>query len=164
MFKFSVLKCSLVLTLVAIAGLVPSARADGFVCDATHESLRIQVYNRTQPEDGTRNVAVLVLSDPSKAKGERTLMRFDADNDGLTNSGAHYTVVVKPLILPMVDRAVQGIQLGQLREVVLGIDFSYHYPIPGDDRVAGVLELYQLNGDELFVDLDCRRYLKGSSI
>jgi len=164
MFKFPVLKSSLVLTLVAIAGLVPSAHADGFVCDATHESLRVQVYNRTQPEEGTRNVAVMVFSDPSKPKGERTLMRFDADNDGLTNSGTRYTVIVEPMLVPMVDLAVQGIQLGQLKEVGLSIDFSYHYPIPGDDRVAGVLELYQFNGDELFVDLDCRRYLKGSSL
>jgi len=162
MLKFRILKNRFFLSLLAVVSFSAQVRADGFVCDATHESLRIQVYNRTHPRDGTRNVAVMVLSDPSKVRGERTLMRFDADNDELSNHGAIYTAWVEPEIETLLDRRVQGIQLGQLREIVLRVDFSYRYPIGHKTLVPGVLELYQLNGDQLWVDLDCRRYLKGS--
>jgi hypothetical protein len=160
MSKFQILKNTL--AVLVVGSLAQVARADGFVCDATHESLRIQVYNRTQASEGTRNVAVMVLSDPSKPRGQRTLLRFEADNDGLTNDGARYTATLLPRISPLLDQQVQGIQLGNLHEVALKIDFSYRYPVGNDDLVAGVLELTQNNGDQLWVDLDCTRYLKGS--
>jgi hypothetical protein len=160
MSKFQILKHTL--ALLVLGSFAQGARADGFVCDATHESLRIQVYNRTQPREGTRNVAVMVLSDPSKARGHRTLLRFEADNDGLTNDGARYTATLLPRISPFLNQQVQGIQLANLHEVSLKIDFSYHYPIGNEELVAGVLELTQVNGDQLWVDLDCTRYLKGS--
>jgi hypothetical protein len=140
-----------------------TAHSDGFVCDSTHESLRIQVYNHTQPRSGTRNVAVMVLSDPSKPWGERTLARFTAEADGLTNRGATYVAVLSRssnLLSATESRRLQGLQLGQLEEIVLNIDFSYTYPVGHGDFVAGVLELNQISGDQLWVDLDCRRYLK----
>ncbi len=158
--KFQNLKHAL--AVIVVGSFAQGVLADGFVCDATHESLRIQVYNRTQAVEGTRNVAVMVLSDSSKPRGQRTLLRFDADNDGLTNDGARYSATLLPRISPLMDRQVQGIQLGQLHEVALKIDFSYRYPVGNDDLVAGVLELTQMNGDQLWVDLDCTRYLKGS--
>lgn len=158
-----------ILSLCAFFGATV-AHADGFVCDATHESLRIQVYNRTHPREGTRNVAIMVISDPSKARGERTLFRFEADNETVVSQGARYiaTVMTPDMILPNSENPffdaprIQGIQFGQLQEIALEIDFSYRYPVPNGEPVAGVLELYQVNGDQLWVDLDCRRYLKGS--
>ncbi|MEO5666846.1 MAG: hypothetical protein ABIR96_02180, partial [Bdellovibrionota bacterium] len=134
---------------------------DGFVCDSTHESLRVQVYNRTQPGDGTRNVAVMVLSDPSLPRGERTLKRFEADNDTLANQGATYTAIVQRQLQVMSDRQALGVQLGQIQELALSIDFSYRSPVTQNDVVSGVLQITQVNGDQLWVDMDCHHYRKG---
>lgn len=108
------LRSALIFGLMGLAPL--TARADGFVCESTHESLRIQVYNQTQPEAGTRNVAVMVLSDPSKPQGARTLARFRADHDDLSNSGARYTAVLDPAGYER-GQTVQDIQIGQLQEI-----------------------------------------------
>lgn len=147
------------------------AQADGFVCDATHESLRIQVYNRTLPGEGTRNVAVMVVSDPLKAPGERTHFRFQADNESLARDGARFvaSVMTPDMISPAGNNPffdsprIQGIQFGQVQELALEIDFSYQNPVADGVVVNGVLELYQVNGDQLWVDMDCRRYLKGAN-
>jgi hypothetical protein len=163
MSKFNLLKTVLgLMTVVAVFVVATSARADGFVCNAVGESLRVKVYNRTQPEEGTRNVAVMVISDPSKPVGQRTLQRFTADNDGVTNSGTRYSASLKPRLRPMMDVQIGGVQVGQIQEVALNIDFSYRYPIGNEGLVAGTLEIYQVNGDQLWMDVDCTRYLKGS--
>ena len=39
------------------------ALADGFKCEQREHAVNIQVFNKTQASEGTRNVAVMILSD-----------------------------------------------------------------------------------------------------
>jgi hypothetical protein len=48
-----------------------NAFADGFKCEQLIHTLKIKVYNNTQPTEGTRNPAVMVLSDSSVAFGKK---------------------------------------------------------------------------------------------
>jgi len=46
-----------------------AAHADGFVCQTVAGDLNIKAYNNTDATSGTRNAAVMVLSDPSVSGG-----------------------------------------------------------------------------------------------
>lgn len=144
------------------AFLATPAFADGFVCEAPAENINIRVFNRTDPGQGTRNVAVMVVSDPSLPFGKRTVARFEADEGRVSNVGTVYTAVMNPQ--PMViSKTIAGMRLAQIQEVLLRVDFKYRRPVEHGTIVGAVLELYNINGDQLWVDMDCARYLKGST-
>jgi hypothetical protein len=140
----------------------PALLADGFICEAPGENLKVQVYNRTHARQGTRNAAVMILSDSSKKYGERTLARFYADNDELSNRGATYVASVQSAKLATNQRRlnVAGLKLAQIQEIILRVDFAYNRPIKAGQRTTGTLEFYRINGDQLWLDVNCVRYLK----
>src|SRR4051812_11764687 len=71
-----------------------AAHADGFVCENLAENLKIRVFNKTNPEQGVRNAAIMIVSDPSVLAGNKTTATFEADNSVLTNDAAVYTAMV----------------------------------------------------------------------
>jgi len=85
---------------VAALGLIASqAKADGFVCNALDTDLTVKVYNHVNPELGTRNPAIMVVSDPSVNAGRKTIARFTDANLTLAKRSSVFEVVAKVRIL-----------------------------------------------------------------
>ncbi len=138
-----------------------AAQADGFRCETVDGSLNVKVYNHTSPEAGTRNAAVMVLSDPSVAHGRKTIARFTDVNDTLSSSGALFTADVD---LRFADsrrkgELILGTKLGQLDEVLVAIDFTYG-ALKAGEETDGAITLVKRDGTEIREDLVCVRYLK----
>jgi hypothetical protein len=138
------------------------AFADGFVCKTAEQDLTIKVFNHTRPEAGTRNAAVMVLSDPAVNEGNQTIARFTDINETVTNVGATYTadVDLRYNDSNLKGRLISGTKLGFLKTIVADVKFSYRTPLENGESTTGTLTLVKRNGDEITRDLDCVRYLK----
>lgn len=139
-----------------------SARADGFVCDSVNENLRVRVYNHTLSEDGTRNPAVMVISDTTVGQGRKTIAKFEGANGSLTADTAFYDAKVD---LRRIDsrrkgELIGGTKLGQLDHIKLDVLFSYADPLEAGEQTDGSLLLEKRNGDVIQIDMVCERYLK----
>jgi long-subunit fatty acid transport protein len=149
---------------IALAALSASsfAHADGFVCKTVEGDLTIKAYNNTQAEEGTRNAAVMVLSDPSIGFGKKTIARFTDLNETLTNVGASYEAKVDLRFNDsnLAGRNIGGTKLGFVKAVVLEVVFSYNTPVSQGSELEGTLTLVKRNGQELTHDVLCKRYLK----
>lgn len=148
-----------------IAGLVlsQSALADGFVCENLEQGIRVKAFHKTQPELGTRNVAVMIVSDPSISVGRKTIATFQADDAVLTNQGSHYNAAVDLRFKASRRKGelIGPTKLGELQNVKLDVAFSYAKPVVHESELAGVVTLVKRNGTEIEIDVMCSRYLKG---
>lgn len=150
----------------AMAGLVllaaTQAQADGFVCQTEDQSLQIKVYNNTQPERGTRNAAVMVLSDPRVQDGRKTIARFTDVNGTLANSGATYEANVDLRFRDSRRKGeyLMGTRLGQLDAIILDVAFSYGSPVRAGDVLHGEIVAIKRSGERLSQWVICNRYLK----
>jgi hypothetical protein len=138
------------------------AQADGFRCETLDGSLSVKAYNHTQPSEGTRNVAVLILSDPAISHGRKTIARFTDVNGTVSGTGAHYIANVD---LRFTDSSrkgelILGTKLGQLDEVQVDVDFAYGMALESGDVVPGMITLIKRDGDVVHEQLECTRYLK----
>jgi hypothetical protein len=150
------------LMIAVLAMGVSNAMADGFVCETLDGALSVKVYNQTHADAGTRNAAVMVLSDNTIQYGRKTIAKFDADNQVLDNRGASYLADVD---LRYNDSGrggenIGGTKLAQLDAIALEIRFAYDVPVNSGEVVEGVLTLIKRNGSEISIDVDCERYLK----
>jgi hypothetical protein len=153
------------LTAAAMAGST-QARADGFRCETTDGSLAVKVFNHTAPSAGTRSAAVLVLSDPAVSHGRKTIASFSDTKSTLSSRGASYVANVDLRTVEarrkgeLISVGGQATKLGQLDEVRVDVDFSYANPVDAEDEVTGEITLVKRNGEKLYGDLECSRYLK----
>ena len=136
--------------------------ADGFICENREQKLEINAFNQTQPRLGTRNAAILVLSNPSVEYGNRTIATFAADTGLLTNQGSAYTAHVDLRYRTSNRRnaAVGPTRLGQLKFIVLDVAFSYARPVPAGTALSAVAILMKRSGEEIRLPMECTRYLK----
>lgn len=146
----------------AMLALGAQAKADGFVCQTNDGALNIRAFNKTQPEKGTRNAAVIVVSDATVAYGNKTIARFDADNTA-KNSGALYTgkVDLRYNDSSRKGELIGGTKLGELKIIKLGVDFSYAAPVEESAELDATLILIKRDGDVIELPTTCARYLKG---
>jgi hypothetical protein len=151
------------LTLIAGLVLSQSALADGFICESQEQSLRIKAFHQTQPELGTRNAAVLIVSDPSINAGRKTIATFHADNTLLSNSGAHYdaSVDLRFKASRRKGELIGPTKLGELQNIKLDVAFTYVAPVADGQEMPGMVTLVKRSGDEIELDVTCTRYLKG---
>lgn len=151
--------------LTLIAGLVLSqtALADGFICESESGSLRVKAFHKTQPEQGTRNAAVLIVSNPLIHQGRKTIATFSADNALLTNKAAHYDASVDLRFKNSRRKGelIGATKLGELQNIKLDVAFSFAKPVADGQEMPGVVTLVKRSGDELEYDVVCTRYLKG---
>ena len=152
---------ALIATLIMIGSV--TAQADGFKCETLERDLNVQVFHKVQPTDGTRNVAIMVLSDPAINHGRKTIARFQEINGTIDNTGATYQAKVD---LRYADsraggELISGTKLGQLATIVLRVAFSYARPVREGDVVPARLSLVKRDGQLIRRDLQCVRYLKG---
>jgi hypothetical protein len=142
-----------------------SVFADGFTCENLDENVRIKVYDKVDADQGTRNVAVMVISDPSISNGKKTTAKFDADNQPVNNQGALYTAKVDLRFNNdnLKGRNFAGTKLGNVDTITLDVDFSYAQPIEDGEQVDGQLIVAKRNGtDDNKLSVTCVRYLKGA--
>ena len=149
--------------LIAIAtlGLSTLTFADGFVCQTLEKDLSIKVYNQTHASAGTKNAAVMVISDNKVSFGRKTIAKFNAPKT-LTNQGAAYVAKVD---LRFTDSSrkgenIGGTKLGYIKTISLDVDFNYGAPLQKGETTPAVLRINKRNGDLIVLDADCSRYLK----
>jgi hypothetical protein len=151
-------------TLIAVALLAVSqaAMADGFKCESTDGVLSVKAYNHTSPDAGTRNAAVMVISDNTIQYGNKTVAKFTDANETLSNQGALYSARVDLRYNDSGRKGelIGGTKLGQLKTIDLDVDFSYAAPEANGSHVEGMLSLVKRNGDVVSIPMDCARYLK----
>ncbi len=151
---------AIVFALAAVLGSSSIALADGFICE--NEQLKVQVYNSTQPEQGTRTAAVLVISDKTVAAGRKTIARFTEAHGVLRNDGASYVANVDLRFSDSSRKGelIGGIKLGELDAIHLGVAFSYATPVAEGTLVPALMTLKKRNGEIAAIGLVCSRYLK----
>ena len=149
--------------IASVLSLSSTAFADGFICEAQNESLKIKVFHQTEPALGTRNSAIMILSNPDVQAGRKTIATFESDAATLTNDGATYTANVDLRFRNSNRRGelVGPTKLGEIKHIVLAVDFSYARPVAAGSQVAGELTLLKRDGDQADIELVCTRYLKG---
>lgn len=152
---------ALIIALVALAGT--AAQADGFVCENAEQGIRVKVYDRTQAGQGTRNAAIMILSDMTVSNGHKTTATFNADDSLVTNKGATYTADVDLRFgsSDLKGRNIGGTKLGMLDTITLDVDYSFNAPVASGTELSGQLILAKRNGDSINLDVSCVRYLKG---
>jgi hypothetical protein len=136
-----------------------SAFADGFVCRGN--DLVVRTYNNVQPSEGTRNAAILVISDKTVKYGRKTIAKFKGENT-LKNSGTNYVANVDLRYNNSKRKGeyIGGTRLGELKTIELYVNYSYANPRSNGSHVEGQLLLNKRNRDVIPVALDCYRYLK----
>jgi hypothetical protein len=146
---------------IAIAMAATSAHAEGFVCETMDGVLKAQVYHQVQPTKGTKNPAIMILSDNTVQHGRKTIATFEAGQT-LDGSAAQYLANVD-LRFKNSDRKGEyllGTRLGELSQVAIDVDFTYSKPVQDGDEVSGVITAVKRNGDTIEADVVCTRYLK----
>jgi hypothetical protein len=149
--------------ILAMAVLMSSAAfAEGFVCENFENALRVKVFNHVTPSEGTRSVAVMVLSDTSIEQGRKTIATISADDFLVTNESAVYSALVDLRYSESSRKGenIAGTKLGQLKYVILDIGFTYARPVPAGTRLEGELILKKRSGEDIRLDVSCWRYLK----
>ncbi|MGZ3721602.1 MAG: hypothetical protein ACXVA9_01645 [Bdellovibrionales bacterium] len=147
----------------AVALIGSSAMADGFVCENYDGNLRIKVYHQTQPEMGTRNAAIMIVSDPTIGSGRKTIATFAADNALLSSHSALYDANVDLRFKNSSRKGenIGGTKLGEVDHIKLDVDYSFNNPVPAGETVFAKLTLELRNGTNSRLDMTCTRYLKG---
>ncbi|MGE0633107.1 MAG: hypothetical protein AB7O96_11900 [Pseudobdellovibrionaceae bacterium] len=149
------------LTAMSLVLASTMAQAAGFECE-TEAGYKVKVYEHTQPEMGTRNAAIMVLSDSSVSSGRKTIARF-TDSEGNLNSRSLIYASKVDLRFNNSERAGEnfmGTKLGQIATIVLDVDFTYSAPLAHGEETTAKLIVLKRNGAQIREEVVCTRYLK----
>ncbi len=152
---------TILLTLIAMTASL-NVHADGFKCVDQNETLGIKLYNHTHPTSGTRNAAIMVLSDLRVQQGRKTIATFEETDSLLNNSGAYYQANVD-LRYSNSNRAgenILGTKLGYIDSIKVAVRFNYSEPTADGETIPGKVIITKRNGSRIVQDLVCKRYLK----
>ena len=153
------------IAMISAAFLGSAAFADGFVCENQDAKLRVKVYHQTQPAMGTRNAAVMVVSDPTVGQGHKTFARFSSDNSLLTSKSATYTgnVDLRFNDTGLKGKNIGGTKLGELDKIILTVAYSFDAPVANGTPLEGDVVLVRRAGSngDINIPVSCIRYLKG---
>jgi hypothetical protein len=144
-------------------GTASGAFADGFVCKTIEEDLNLTIYDNIYSELGTRVAAVMVISDPTvETRGRRTIAVFRQAKGTLSNFGIYYVAKVdlRYAELSRGGELLLGTRLGELGIIQVGIDFSYSHPVKKGESLHGFIDAHKRDGEEIWRNLECVRYLK----
>ena len=148
-------------TIVTLAAL--SAQASGYVCSADLGALKVQVYNQVQPELGTRNGAVMILSDNEVGHGNKTIAKFTSASGLLASRNFTYTANVDLRFSDSSRKGelIGGTKLGELDKIVLDVHDAFLIAEREEgNEVSAELTLVKRNGQEINLDATCTRYAK----
>lgn len=147
---------------VVLAALSSSvAFADGFVCVNESDRIGVKIYNHTHAEDGTRNGAVMIVSNQVSPRGFRTAAKFRDATAKLSNESSVYTAKVDLRYNDTnKDGKIAYVNISDISSITLDVDFSYANPVREGAHVNGNLYLNTRDGETVSYLLDCARYLK----
>lgn len=144
-------------------GFSGAALADGFVCDDNRDGqFTVKVYNNTDPSEGTRTAAIMVISDNSIQYGRKTIATFEAETGLLENDSDRFVAQVDLRYTNSGRQGenVFGTKLGQIDSIALDVDFSYGAPVKAGEELVGNVTIIKRNGQRIFAGMTCYRYLK----
>ncbi len=147
---------------VLAMGFSGAAMADGFKCETLDGVYSVKVMNHLQPEAGTRNAAIMIISDNTVQYGRKTIATFEDADSLLENEGSVYDAEVD-LRYSNSDRGGEnflGTKLGYIDSIRLSVDFFYDQPVPAGFALEGYLWVTKRNGDIESAEMFCTRYLK----
>ncbi len=149
------------LTLAMVGALSTPALADGFICSAIDHDLNVKVYNHTSPKMGTRNAAVMILSNPTVGQGRRTIAIFRDVSNTLSNEGSNYLAKVDLRFNDSGRKGefVAGTRLGEIATIDLSVDHVYGDNFEKGSLTTALAVISLRNGETIVADLDCERYL-----
>ena len=149
------------LALIASLALAMTAKADGFKC-TTNSGLNVQVYNNTDPYAGTRNGAVMVVSDSHISYGNKTIAKFTDLKVTLTSRSLLYVGNVDLRYSDSNRRGelIAGTKLGYVDRIQLSITFSYSSPQAIGTPAHAWLVVVKRDGTRIQDEAVCQRYLK----
>lgn len=138
--------------------------ADGFKCQTLEHDLAVKVFNHTDANIGTRKAATMIISDLTVQEGRKTIAKFTDSNVTLSSSGATYVARVDLRYNDSGRKGenIGGTKLGELKNIIVDVDYSYAEPVEDGESVLGTITLLKRNGEALEFDLECERYLKGN--
>jgi hypothetical protein len=149
--------------LITIAMLATGtvAQADGFRC-ITESGLNVKVYNHTSPQAGTRNGAIMIVSDSHVGRGNKTIASFSDLKKTLSSKDVVYTAKVDLRVSESNRKGelIGGTKLGYLAQLILKVDFSYAQPMLSGEETSAVLVLVKRDGRKATEEAVCTRYLK----
>jgi hypothetical protein len=165
MFQSNQSKLSLFAAAVAaLVGLGAGsvAHADGFECLSEQEGLSVKAYNHTDADLGTRNAAILIVSDTTVQQGRRTIATFESSDLLLSQSGATYVAKVDLRFAGSSRKGenLASTKLGFVDELVLTVDFSFASPVAAGTELDATLHIVKRDGEVIEVPMVCARYLK----
>lgn len=136
--------------------------ADGFICQTEEGDLNVKIFNNVKPEEGTRNVSTMVISDPAVSHGRKTIARFSAEQGTLTGGLPVYKAKVDLRFADLRAKGenIAGTKLGHLAHVIVGLRYDYRQALPSGSEVTGWMTFQKRNGEEMHAQLICERYLK----
>lgn len=157
-----------VAVMMMIAGMTTAvaSKADGFHCQARNTGMNIKLFNHVQADEGTRSAAVMVLSQPSIQSPNKTIAKFSDANRTLNYKGYGKYEAKVDLRFNDSGRAgenIGGTKLGQLKSIILDLNFSYNtldVELAKVSSVQGVIKYVKRDGDVLAETVTCARYLK----
>ena len=146
------------------------AKADGFNCVARSTGMNIKLFNHVDLDKGTRAAAVLVLSNPAIQSPNKTIAKFSDANQTLAAKGYGKYEAKVDLRYNDSGRAgenVGGTKLGQLKSIILDLNFSYNtldVELAKVSNVYGIIKYVKRNGEINTESVTCARYLKNGAI
>jgi len=153
--------------LIATASIVSigsSAFADGFRCQGLTFGTKVEVYNQLKPSQGTRNVKIMVVSDPALAKGTRTIATFSQDQNLIIQKGATYiaTVDSRYKTVKEGDRKIADTLLSELATIELSVNFNYATDTPSKigEKYSALITYTHESGATSSENATCIRYKK----
>jgi len=152
-------------SIIALAALIitTTAHADGFRCLTQDHKIKATVYDNVQPAKGTRNGAIMILSQASQDSDKSTLAVFRGDNGSLTNRGPVYTGNVD-MRFAEVNQALANdeapINMADMSQIILNIDYNMNSPVPAGEVVTGLITFNKRSGPPSTESVICTRYLK----
>ena len=155
MFRYSLL--------LSLLLLAPLSQASGFVCLSPGGQLRIRLFHHAHAARGTRKAAVMVLSNPQKAWGQRTIAVFSEAEGTLTQeSGSFFGEmrVDSPGIANKKNKFVGDIPVENISSIELSPNFSYANPVDSGTLLSASFRMLLVEGRPISGEIACKRYLK----
>ncbi len=153
---------------------VSNARADGFKCEGVNTGVKVQVYNHTNPSEGTRKAAVMIVSDSHVSSPNQTIAEFTDENHTLAYQG--YGLFKAKVDLRYLEshkkgENIAGTKLGYLNTISLQVytkngQFTYNNASLDSEEITNGtvfdarISYLKRNGELLEEKAVCSRYLK----
>ena len=155
---------TVMMAVMAMIATTAAAQADGFICEGQNTGLVFKMYNHTHAVDGTRNAAIMIVSDPAVGAGNKTIASFSDAKSTASNNGATYTGKVDLRVSEsnLGGRNIAGTKLSQLASITASVNFCYYHDTPSADgeTFSGNATYNKRNGEILTEKLSCTRYKK----